>query len=304
MPYFSLLMPAYNEAATITETIGSLLLQSFDDWELIIVDDGSTDQTASIVKQLATTDQRIKLIHGSHAGRGAARNLTLQHATGEVYIPCDADDLYFCDMLAQHYNIFQREPDTQINASLSCIACDQTWQKGFLFSLPWDEREIRTRLKDKHKMGFIHAGSAYHKSLFEAHQFDPTLAACEDLEFLLRAAPDARIRATREPFILYRGGWEQIFSFGTYQANAKAHDKALQHFWAKETRQAPATGPETHATSLKRWGKTTLSYIKLTTRLRLEQRNQDVAAWGRVARSIAHGGTHAAHALLTKTNSL
>jgi glycosyltransferase involved in cell wall biosynthesis len=88
----SIMMPAYNAAQYIHEAVTSLLRQSLSDWELIVVDDGSTDQTADIVSRLA--DSRIKLIRQENRGEGAARNRALSMAKGEYLGFLDADDTY------------------------------------------------------------------------------------------------------------------------------------------------------------------------------------------------------------------
>jgi len=88
----SILMPVFNGERYIAPAIESVLRQTYPDWELIVVNDGSTDQTASIVSRYA--DQRIKLIHQANRGEAAARNTALDHARGEFIASLDADDLY------------------------------------------------------------------------------------------------------------------------------------------------------------------------------------------------------------------
>jgi len=88
----SIMMPAYNAEKYIGEAIESVLAQSYPHWELIIVNDGSTDKTASIIAQF--TDPRIKVVHQLNSGEAAARNTALKHMRGEYLAFLDADDLY------------------------------------------------------------------------------------------------------------------------------------------------------------------------------------------------------------------
>lgn len=90
MPLFSIIIPLYNKEHTITNSIGSVLDQSFQDFEIIIVDDGSTDSSADKVRAFA--DPRIKLFSQQNAGPSAARNHGIREATGEWIVFLDADD--------------------------------------------------------------------------------------------------------------------------------------------------------------------------------------------------------------------
>lgn len=88
----SVMMPAYNAAQFIAEAIDSILAQSYLQWELLVINDGSTDATADIVAQYS--DPRIKLIHKENGGEASARNLALDHSQGEFIAYLDADDAY------------------------------------------------------------------------------------------------------------------------------------------------------------------------------------------------------------------
>lgn len=91
-PFFSLLMPAYNAQKTIAWALTSVRAQTFRDWEIIVVDDGSRDATSQIVERLAAEDSRIKLVRQANAGCGAARDSAAQHAQGKYFVRFDADD--------------------------------------------------------------------------------------------------------------------------------------------------------------------------------------------------------------------
>ena len=88
----TIITPCYNSAPYIENTIASVQKQTLCDWELIIVDDGSTDNSADIVTQISQTDNRIKLIQKENGGSASARNLGLTCATGEYIQFLDADD--------------------------------------------------------------------------------------------------------------------------------------------------------------------------------------------------------------------
>lgn len=89
----SIIMPAYNAEKHITECIESILVQSYDNWELIIVNDGSTDGTAGICSRYAESDKRIRILHQKNKGVSAARNTGMKIASGEYIAFADADDI-------------------------------------------------------------------------------------------------------------------------------------------------------------------------------------------------------------------
>ena len=92
-PLVSVVVPCYNGGRLIASTIGSLKRQTLQDWECIIVNDGSTDDTEQVIQQLATQDQRIRCISQANAGPAAARNRALEEIRGRYVQFLDADDV-------------------------------------------------------------------------------------------------------------------------------------------------------------------------------------------------------------------
>jgi glycosyltransferase involved in cell wall biosynthesis len=88
------IIPAYNAEASIRQTIQSVLSQVYQPIEILVVDDGSHDQTSAIVRELAQKDARLQLFCQSNLGVAAARNLAISNATGEFIAPIDADDIW------------------------------------------------------------------------------------------------------------------------------------------------------------------------------------------------------------------
>ncbi len=93
MNQVSIIMPLYNKACTVARAVESILKQTFTDWQLIIVNDGSTDNGADIVKQF--NDNRIELLYQSNKGPGAARNAGIEKAEGKYLAFLDADDQWY-----------------------------------------------------------------------------------------------------------------------------------------------------------------------------------------------------------------
>jgi glycosyltransferase involved in cell wall biosynthesis len=117
----SVIMPAYNAEKYISEAIESVIRQEYTNWELIIVDDGSTDNTAAIIKDYVAKDNRIRYIQQPHHNQARARNNGLSHASGELIAFLDADDIWMPDKLETQVELMHRFP------------LDLTFSDGYFF---------------------------------------------------------------------------------------------------------------------------------------------------------------------------
>ncbi len=99
MPIVSVLIATYNRAEWLAQAIGSVRAQTFTDWELIIVNDGSTDGTRAWLDRLASEDARVRPIHQDNRGLAAARNAGIRVATGTYLAIIDDDDAWMPEKL-------------------------------------------------------------------------------------------------------------------------------------------------------------------------------------------------------------
>ena len=104
----SVIMPAYNSENYVSEAIESVCKQSFADWELLIVNDGSTDHTPEIIEKYAQKDSRIKVFHRKNEGVSMARNFALNQVRGEYVTFIDSDDVYHIDRLKKLLQVFEQ----------------------------------------------------------------------------------------------------------------------------------------------------------------------------------------------------
>lgn len=116
MTFASIIVPAFNVEATLTRTLNALLAQTYTAYEIIIVDDGSTDRTAAIAAQFGQTP-KVRVIHQTNRGLAGARNTGINAARGEVIGFCDADDLWVPEKLARH--IAHLEANAHVGVSYS-----------------------------------------------------------------------------------------------------------------------------------------------------------------------------------------
>ncbi len=108
----SVIIPAFNAATVIERTVRSVIAQSCAVLEILVVDDGSTDETGSVVKRLSADDSRISLLQQENRGVSAARNLGIKHARGEYIALLDADDIWFPEKIAKQVEVFRTSPDS------------------------------------------------------------------------------------------------------------------------------------------------------------------------------------------------
>ncbi|MDF0516841.1 glycosyltransferase family A protein [Bradyrhizobium yuanmingense] len=111
MALVSVLIPAYNAQKTIGETLKAAQQQTYGDLEIIVVDDGSTDETADIVSQVSDQDPRVSLIRQSNTGVAVARNTALARSKGSLIAPLDADDLWHPTKIERQVANLLKAPD-------------------------------------------------------------------------------------------------------------------------------------------------------------------------------------------------
>ena len=114
MPLASIVVPAFNAAGTLSETITSLLSQTFQDMEVIIVNDGSTDNTLTVAR-CYVSDPRVHIISQPNRGLAGARNAGIAAARGKFIGFCDADDLWMPEKLATHVQHLEQSPDVGLS---------------------------------------------------------------------------------------------------------------------------------------------------------------------------------------------
>ena len=111
----SIIVPVYNVEPFISECINSILIQSYKNFELILVNDGSTDNSPTICEQYASKDKRIKVIHKANGGLSDARNWGLKFSSGEYVVFLDSDDYWNdCDALFSLYSLLNKYSEVDV----------------------------------------------------------------------------------------------------------------------------------------------------------------------------------------------
>lgn len=200
-PRISVIIPTYNNAHYIVEALQSVFAQSFSDYEVIVVDDGSTDETTAV---LTPFTDRIRLFYQENAGSAAARNTGLATARGDVVLFLDADDVLLPGKLAAQMALLDKRP--------SLGAVHSGWQivdsAGELVKTiePWRDAprlDLAAWLKWKPvKMGAMLMRREW---LLRVGGLDPALRQSHDVDLMLRLAlAGCRMDWLRKPTLRYR----------------------------------------------------------------------------------------------------
>ena len=124
-PLISVLVPTYNQASFLPETLNSLLAQSYPHWEAVIVNDGSTDGTSEVLAKYAAEDPRFRVFHKTNGGVATALNEGIRQHCGEWICWLSSDDLFQTDKLALHVHTFKEQPDIRFFHTQFLILDDQ-----------------------------------------------------------------------------------------------------------------------------------------------------------------------------------
>lgn len=190
VPFFSVIIPTYNRATLLEVAIRSVVAQTFSDWELLVVDDGSTDNTAALVQSYAASDPRIKYIYQQNSERSAARNNGIKQSQGKYICFLDSDDFYLSNRLELLFQFL-----INLTNELGFYYTAISYQTEFGI----EERKELSR-GDLSIFDFIFLAIigtpqvVVSKRLLLLEEFNPTLTIGEDMELWLRLVRHTEIR--------------------------------------------------------------------------------------------------------------
>ena len=205
MPKISIIVPVFNTSAFIEECFNSILSQTFTDWELIIIDDGSTDNSAEIALKFVDIDKRISYYYKKNSGVSASRNYGLKYASGQYVIFVDSDDICHPEML----ELLLRGMDK--NTALSVCLYTRFSKSPFIFPDTYTTSlevcsNIATIYNTLNRVNMLHAPVAklYLKETLDQYKirFDEHMSLGEDLYFNLDYLDHVSC-ATIIPIVLY-----------------------------------------------------------------------------------------------------
>lgn len=202
MPAISVIIPAYNAARTVGATVDSVLAQTFTDFELIVVDDGSTDETADVVA--TRSDARLDLVRTENRGVSAARNRGLARATGAYVAFLDADDAWDPAKLERQLGALTQTPKAGLCFTSAQIVDDRGRPTGVDMAVECADFTSALLLEGNIVAGGGSSVLARTQLVRDAGGFDPALSQCADWDMWLRLSLQTKFVPIREALTLYR----------------------------------------------------------------------------------------------------
>lgn len=200
----TIVMPAYNVEAYIKDSILSVINQTYENWELIIINDGSTDNTVSIIESLLSQDSRISFYHQENQGVARTRNRGITLAKGQYISFLDADDIYDA-----RYIELMSAPLRQNKADMSFCKYREVDGPRIITETPAEVQDILNGIFTDH-IEYIPYAKANMAIMYRVAQlreqqllFHPGAVFAEDTEFVLKVAFSARITFVPEYLYLY-----------------------------------------------------------------------------------------------------
>ena len=208
----TVIIPTFNRGWIVSEAIDSVLGQTFRDFELIVIDDGSEDDTQTILNRYLHCEHgdKIRVIRQWNRGVSAARNRGIRHASGRFIALLDSDDLWLPEKLEKQIEFFEKKTEAMI------CQTQEAWIRN--------GRRVNPKKRHEKPSGWIFEPSLslclvspsavmFRKELIDAvGLFDETLPACEDYDLWLRVSLDYPVHLIDDELIVKRGGHEDQLS--------------------------------------------------------------------------------------------
>jgi glycosyltransferase involved in cell wall biosynthesis len=204
-PRVSIMMPAYNAAATLPLALASMMAQTFADWEAIVVDDGSTDATAEVVQ--ACADPRIQLVRMPiNRGRPHARAVALDTARGDYLCMLDADDWMYPQRLAKQIKVLDETPEAGAVSAGMAIVDPQGNIVGARAFGEAGNAGLSALYAPPAALGIAHAPSMLRRALVGSIRPDLRLSRGQDTDFMMRVLRGHRYVLLPELLYAYAEG--------------------------------------------------------------------------------------------------
>lgn len=264
MPKVSVVVPAYNQAGYLAKAIQSVLDQTYADFEILIIDDGSTDQTREVTE--AFLDERIRYIYQENRGLSAARNTGIVHSTGTFISYLDADDQFMPEKFALLVSLLEKNPHFGFAAGQAIPVDEDNRPVGEIFDVPLPSDSCNWLLGNP-----LHVGSVLIQKAWQVKVgfFDENLRSYEDWDMWLRLArAGCQMIWLPKPVSLYRFHQQQMTRIGRQMTEATfavldkhfadptlveswnaLHDQAYSNAHLRAAMQAYHTGEYTTAQS-------------------------------------------------------
>jgi glycosyltransferase involved in cell wall biosynthesis len=204
VPTISVLLPVYNARPYLDAAVGSVLMQGFRDFELIAVDDGSTDGSAALLHQYARMDSRVRVIERAHGGIAEALNDGIEAAGGEFLARMDADDISVPSRFEKQVGFLRQHPEVVLVGS-RVLLIDPDGQTLFETEQPLEHQQIQHAILSGVGWVVVHSSAMMRTSaVCEAGGYRAELAPCEELDLLVRLSEAGHLANLPQVLLHYR----------------------------------------------------------------------------------------------------
>ena len=218
-PQISVLMPVYQAGRYLEEAVESILTQTFGDFELLALDDGSTDDSPRILADFADRDDRIRVRRAPHGGLVVRLNEGVAEDRGTFIARMDADDVSRCDRFERQLDYLKHHPDcVAVGTAVDEIDPEGRPIRSLDIRLTHDE--IESRLLEGDGRALVHASALYRRdALRKIGGYREGLVGAEDTDLHLRLAENGRFANIPERLYLYRRNLESVTFAKTREVN-------------------------------------------------------------------------------------
>ena len=234
----SVVIPVHNGETYLAQAVESVLAQTHRDLELLVVDDGSTDATASIIRHYAASDCRVRCISQENRGVAAAGNRGLEEARFDWAARLDADDVFLPGKLERQIAFLARHPDARIVGTLACFINRAGKPLGLVGTEgPFTPAEYDRFIRGNRPVYFVNSSTLMHReTVLAAGGYRGAFAPAEDVDLWIRMAEKGHLMLkVPEPLLLYRLHGASL----TMTQNAR---QRLLHRWAIVCGESRARG--------------------------------------------------------------
>ncbi|HEX8854558.1 MAG TPA: glycosyltransferase, partial [Thermoleophilaceae bacterium] len=201
-PAVTVLTPVFDGEAHLAEALDSVASQTFEDWECVVVDDGSRDASAEIARRFAAADDRFRVHSQENRGQPYALNAGLGLARGRYVAILDADDVALPDRLERQVGRLESDERLGLVGGAVVMIAGDGRDLG-LAEYPLGDGEIRQRLEER--TAFVHSAATFRRELaIAAGGYRPAARLAEDLDLWLRLAERAALANLADPVVRYR----------------------------------------------------------------------------------------------------
>ncbi len=227
-PRFSILTPAYNAEATLTRSLDSVLAQTCEDWELVLIDDGSSDGTLALAESYAARDPRVRVFGRPHRGVTASRIESMELAQGELFVRLDADDAMAPEYLETIDRFFGKHPDADI-VSTNGYQVFADGRRIYYYTAPIFQKESSLTISDMLSGYLIGTSAVMKREVYELTGGPRPEARSEDIDLWLRAVAMGAVHYhLPEPVFRYHQDAEDRVS-DDVAAVWRSHVEILRH---------------------------------------------------------------------------